>query len=302
MTKLLKLLPMCIALFTLTSCIQVDTAVKVKQDGSGVIEETFLMKKDFLQQMKKMVEGMAKSMNQTPDEKDGAAKTQQGVVSENKAEGFDLFDEAKLRLRAKDMGEGVTYLKGSKVVTDDYEGYRAVYAFTDINKVKINQNEGEKIPSGPTQSGPAAERAKEYITFSFTKGRPAELLIKIPEKKTNKTPENASGDVKSSPKNTEEQKAMAEQMKKIFQGMKIALSVTVDGKILETNAAYRDGSKITLMEVDFGKLMEMPEQLEKFSQSKPKTAEEFKALLQDMPGIKVDLNREIRIKFEKERI
>ena len=84
---------------------------------------------------------------------------------------------------------------------------------------------------------------------------------------------------------------MAEQMKKIFQGMKIALSVTVDGKILETNAAYRDGSKITLMEVDFGKLMEMPEQLAKFSQSKPNTIEEFKALIQNMPGMKSIFNR-----------
>ena len=182
MKKIPVILTVCIALFTLTSCIQIDTAVKVKQDGSGVIEETFLMKKDFLDQMKKMVEGMAKSMNQTPSGEGTAGNTQQGADSQNKAGGFDIFDEAKLKERVKDMGEGVTYLKGSKVVTDDFEGYRAVYAFTDINKVKINQNAGEKIPSGPQQSGPAAEGEKEYITFSFTKGRPAELLIKIPEK------------------------------------------------------------------------------------------------------------------------
>ena len=299
MTKLLKVLSMCIALFTLTSCIQVDTAVRVKQDGSGIIEETFLMKKDFLQQMKKMVEGMAQSMNETPYEKDGGAKTQKGAGSENKAQGFDLFDEAKLRSRAKDMGEGVTYLKGSRVVTDDYEGYRAIYAFTDIHTVRINQNAGEQIPSALPQSGPAAVKAKEYITFIFTKGKPSELLIKMPEQKINKTPENTSGTVKSSPKNAKEQEAMTEQIKKIFGGMKIALSVAVDGKILETNAAYREGSKITLMEVDFGKLMESPEQLNKFSQSNPETLEGFKALIQNMPGMKVDLNREIRVKFDQ---
>jgi hypothetical protein len=38
-------------------------------------------------------------------------------------------------------------------------------------------------------------------------------------------------------------------MKEIFQGMKIALSVFVDGKILETNATHREGSKITVLEL-----------------------------------------------------
>ena len=36
---------------SLSGCIQFDTVIKVKPDGSGFIEETFLMRKDFLGQM-----------------------------------------------------------------------------------------------------------------------------------------------------------------------------------------------------------------------------------------------------------
>jgi len=299
MEKKGRLLFLCIALLTLTSCIQVDTVVKVKKDGSGVIEETFLMKKELLRQMEKMAEEMAKSMEQTLTGEEKSGKNQKDADSRLKAQEFHLYDEAKLKERVKDMGEGVTYLGGSKIVTDDYEGYRTFYAFTDINKVRMNQNSGDKIQSGPLQDSTDEKTAKQYITFMFTKGKPAELLIKIPESKSGKNPEDAAEDMKSAPKDEKVQKEMTEQIKGMFQGMKIALSVAVDGNVLETNAAYREGPKITLMELDFGKLIEMPEQLAKLSQSKPKTLEEFTALIRNVPGIKVDLNREIRIKFDQ---
>jgi hypothetical protein len=299
MTGIRKILSLCIVLLTLTSCIQVDTAVKVNKDGSGLIEETFLMKKDFLEQMKKMAEEMAKSMGQTLTEnKDNTAPPQVGD-SNKKPERFTIFDEAKLKERVKDMGEGVTYLRGVKAAAGDYEGYRAIYAFTDINKVRINQNSGEKIPSGPQQGNADDKGEKKYITFAFTKGKPSELVIRIPESKSTRDPEHLSDEMKPSQDNDNSQEEMPEQVKGIFQGMKIAMSLAVDGNILETNATYREGSKITLMEIDFGKLIETPEQLKKLSQSKPKTIEELTALIRNVPGIKVDVNREIKIRFDR---
>jgi len=83
-----------------------------------------------------------------------------------------------------------------------------------------------------------------------------------------------------------------------LQGMKIALTVIVDGHILETNATHREGSEITLVELDFRRLIEMPEQFKKFNQSQPKTVEESNLLMQELPGMKVDLYYEIKILFE----
>jgi len=90
---------------------------------------------------------------------------------------------------------------------------------------------------------------------------------------------------------------MLAQMKELFGGMKISLAVEVMGAIVRTNATHREGSKITLMEMDFGKLFEHQENLKKFSAQKPDTIEDAKKMMKDIPGIKVELNKEVTIDF-----
>jgi hypothetical protein len=285
---------------------QVDTLIKVKPDGSGVIEETFLMNKAFVQQMKAMMEEMAKQMQQQMEqqadqqvsegEKEG--EPQQEKESQKEPEPFDMFNEEELKERAGELGEGVTYLSGSKIVTDDYEGYKAIYAFKDIQKIRINQNPGEKVPSSPQQEGTDSETKKEYITFIYTKGKPAELLIKLPAQKPKEESEDVPEDKPSEPTDDPNAEAMMAQTKQLFEGMKIAVAVEVEGTIVKTNATHRDGSKITLMELDFGKLIEMADKFKEFSLAKPETLEETKQFMKDIPGIKVELNEEIKIRFQ----
>jgi len=306
MKKLLILGLIVISIFALTGCIQVDTLIKVKPDGSGVIEETFLMNKAFVQQMKAMMEEMAKQMGQQMEQqadqqvsegkKEG--EPQQEKESQKKPESFDIFNEKELKEKAGELGEGITYLSGSKIVTDDYEGYKAIYAFKDIQKIRINQNPGEKVPSGPQQGGPDSKTKKEYITFNYTKGKPAELLIKLPAQKPKENSEDVPEDQTSAQTDDQQAEAMMSQMKGIFEGMKIAVAVEVEGEIIETNATHREGSRVTLMELDFGKLIEMAEHFKKFSLAQPETLEETKQFMKDIPGIKVELNEEIKIKFQ----
>lgn len=306
MKKLLILGLIVIPLFVLTGCIQVDTLIKVKKDGSGVIEETVLMNKAFVQQMKAMMEEMATQMgqqmeqqadHQTSDEKEDGTP-QKEKEPQKKPESFDIFNEKELKERAGELGEGVTYLSGSKIVTDDYEGYKAIYAFNDIQKIRINQNPGEKVPSGPQQGGSDAKTKKEYITFIYTKGKPSELLIKLPAQKPKEKSKDVPEDQTAPPVDNEQAEAMMNQMKGIFEGMKIAVAVEVEGKIIETNATHREGSRVTLMELDFGKLIEMGEKFKKFSLSQPETLEETKQFMKDIPGIKVEFNEEIKITFQ----
>ena len=91
--------------------------------------------------------------------------------------------------------------------------------------------------------------------------------------------------------------AMA-QMKEMFNGMKITMDIELIGDVVETNATYQSGSRITMMELDFDKLLENPDKLEQMSQLQPETLEETKKLMKDLPGMKVEMNREIEIKFE----
>ncbi len=298
MKKFLFLGFILIFLSSLTGCIQVDTLIKVKPDGSGVIEETFLMNKAFVQQMKAMVEEMGKQMEEQVKEGEKEGETHQLQESQKKPGPFDIFDEKKLKERAGELGEGVTYLSGSKIVTDDHEGYKAIYTFKDIQKIRINQNPGEKVPSGPQEGGPDAKGKKEYITFIHKKGKPAELLIKLPADKPKEKSEDVPEEQTSAPTDDQQAEAMMAQMKQIFEGMRIAVAVEVEGTILETNATHREGSRITLMELDFGKLIEMAEKFKQFSLAQPETLEETKQFMKDIPGIKVDLNDEIKITFQ----
>jgi hypothetical protein len=282
----------------LSGCIQFNTVVKVKPDGSGFIEETFLMRKDFLQQLQSMAENMAKQMGgtNTGEKKEGEGPQGKGTQPAIKSE--DFFNVAKLKEKSMEMGEGVTYVSGSKVASGDFEGFKAVYAFKDINKVRLKQDFKDEMPSVPGQSNTGSKDKKGNITFIFTKGSPDMLVIKLPSHKGAVKKEAGAQDKKPAPANkqmTKEEKAFMTQM---FKGMKMALSVEVAGTILETNAAYKDGSTVTLLDVDFGKMVENPEQFVKMSQFKPETLEEMRRLMKYFPGIKVELNNEVKIKFQ----
>ena len=87
-------------------------------------------------------------------------------------------------------------------------------------------------------------------------------------------------------------------MSQMFKGMRIAIAIEVEGAIVETNATHRKGSRVTLMEMDFDKLLENQEKFKLFAESKPETFEETKALMKDLPGIKVEMNPEVQIKFK----
>ena len=284
-------------LLSLVGCLQVDSVIKVKADGSGSIEETVMMSKEMVQMMEGMMQQMMQGMTEEMEEP-GKEPSEKQPEQKQVQESFDLFDEAKLKQEAGDMGEGVTYVSGKKISTDTFEGYNAVYAFADINKLKFNQNPSDNVPSDPSQSG--SEEEEEYITFSFTKGKPATLSVKLPEEEPEKKDDAAKQDEKAEQSAAEQEQAamMLAQMKSMFKGMKIAMAIEVEGAVVETNATHVDGSRITIMELDFGQLLEMPEKLVQFSQLQPESLEDAKEFMKDIPGFKVDMNKELMVKFK----
>ncbi len=286
-----------LTLFTLVGCLQNNTVIKLNPDGSGTIEETVMMSKVVIKQMEdmanSMMEQMTAGMGQTEQNEEGQV--------EQEPNGFNIFDETKLSENADDMGEGVTYLSGEKISNDKFEGYKAIYNFMDINNLSINQNPGDKASLGQGGDAAVQENQREDVTFHFTKGEPSELTIRLPvSKNENSTeaelskPDTAEG-IQASEQQTE---MMMNQMKMMFEGMKIAMSIEVQGDIVETNATHREGSRITLMEMDFSKLLQLPEQFKEFAQTNTTSLMDAKKLLKNIPGIKVDLNKEISMKIK----
>ncbi len=89
-----------------------------------------------------------------------------------------------------------------------------------------------------------------------------------------------------------------DELLKLMKGMRIALTLDVNGNITETNASYVKDSSITLFDINFNDLLDNPEKLKMFKQQNPKNLEEIKKIVENLPGVKVELNNPVNIKFE----
>ena len=202
-----------------------------------------------------------------------------------------LCDEENLQEEGAKMGEGVRLTSSEPIDEDGRRGCRAFYDFDDINQLTINQNPGDQMPSGMTEDEPGS--AEDVVTFSFTPGSPATLVINLPQDFQDNNPDEDPAEVDST--QSEEQLAM---MREMFEGARIHMAVAVEGAIIETNASYVDGNRITLIDIDFDLLLEDEEQLELLSNANPQTTAEVKALLEGVDGIKVETTEEIIVRFE----
>lgn len=256
------------AMLAFSGCLQIEKIVKLKTDGSGTIEETLVMSKSALDGMKQMAAGFGGDK--------AAAKPP------------ELFDEAKLKEAAAKMGEGVTFVSATKISGGQGEGFKAIYAFADINKLKLDQNPSGSMPSAGGMKASGDKKKQEPIGFRFTKGAPAELAITMPQPEVKPKREQPSG---------MEDMAM-QMMQQILKDMKIVIAVEVQGAIKETNAEYRDGTLVTLMEMDFNKLLADPLKFKEMAKTSPQSLQEAKALMKSLEGVKIETAPEVKIKFE----
>lgn len=287
---------------TLSGCIQNDTVIQVNPDGSGAIRETVLYSNTMLDFMVSMAQTDDPgnrddhSKNKEADENKGIPraeikKTRDDIIN-------DMAKEADKQVQQ--FGGDVIFVSSKPVKTETAGGYTAFYTFSDINLVRVNQNPGDKV-EGQKAEKAGASRKEETISFKFTKGSPSRLVISSPELKgfsrdksgtDDKT--QAAADEQAKPP----EKENLEMMKAMFQDMKLSISLNIGGTIVHTNATYRDGSTLTLMELDFGKIVSNYDLLKKMSAAKPQSIEETKALLKGMEGFKLELNYPVTVDFK----
>ena len=73
--------------------------------------------------------------------------------------------------------------------------------------------------------------------------------------------------------------------KQMFKGLKFSVSLIVDGTLVKTNTPHVKGNTLTVIAVDFDKLLENPEKFAELAKKQPKTVEDMKKVLKDVPGI-----------------
>jgi len=271
--KAAKILLIIISLsFLLMGCLQVETTVHVKKDGSGTINEKVLFGKTFVNMIKEFAQSFSDS---------GSTETEQ----------FSIVEEDEIKANAKGYGESVEYVSHELISNENWEGYNVVYSFNDITKVKITPDPDSKIAIG--DEGSEASSEEDYYFFRFTKGDISELTIDRPniELTSETSEENATDESEQNEEDT------GEEFLKMMSGMRISVGIEVEGKIVNTNASYVDGSNVTLVDFNFGEMMKNKEAFNEFKSKEPKNIEEMKEYLEKFPGMKLEVEKPVSIKF-----
>jgi len=252
-----------------TGCLQVETTIMVNKDGSGNINEQVLFSKAFVNMLK-----------------DFAMAFQDSASTEE----FSMFSEEEIKADAKSYGESVDYVSHELINTDNWEGYQAVYYFDDITKVRLSPDPDSKLSMDDEG---ANDEPEEYYFFSFIKGDTPELIIDRPDIEFEEEVTETSDTTKSEQSDDE----TGEEFMKLMEGMKINIMVEVEGDIESTNAMYVQDSRVTLFQMDFSEMMKNREGFEEFKKNEPKNIEEMKKYLEKLPGIKIEVEKPVTIKF-----
>lgn len=276
MKKLILLLNVTFLSLLLAGCLQVDTTINVKKDGSGTINEKVLMSKTFVNMMKEFA--MAFNDSTTAADED-----------------FSLFKNDEIISDAKEYGADVKYVSHNFISNDEWEGYEAIYSFEDISKIKVQPDPDSKVAMSEDETETETADNDEYYFFKFKKGDVSELIIDRPpiEFDSDSSSQESSGDDVES--NEDE---LGDEAMKMMEGMKINIAINVEGKITNSNATYVEGSTITLFHMNLGEMMNNKEAFKEFKNNEPKNIEEMKQFMEKFPGMKIEIEKPVSIKFK----
>ena len=239
-----------------SGCLNSASLIKVKPDGSGTLEQTMLVNTAAI---KGLMAGMG----------GGQIKESGGVLN-----------EAEFKRVGERMGMRPVSLTPLK--EGGFEGGKAIYAFDDITKVRVDQDPQVRS-AGVTASGSSSNPIKFGLS---RQGASSVLTITVDEKAA----DSATARAQDAPSLDSIDPAMMQMIKTMFDGFRILIDVEVDGKIVKTNADYVEGSRVTLLEVDMAGVFADEAKL-KALQSKVQpgsTISELRPYLKDIKGVKIN--------------
>ncbi|MGH9428733.1 MAG: hypothetical protein ACRD2L_20800 [Terriglobia bacterium] len=267
-----------------SGCVTSDTLIRLNPDGSGVVVQKTLTSTQMIAQLTTMMQGLAQQMAGNE-------------ARQNDTKMPELFSEKDARARAAKMGEGVRFVSSRKITVEGMEGQEATYAFRDVTKLKLNET--PEAPSMPGLQANSPGRGSE-TTFRFSRlpNGHSELTAVFSQRLSKKaSSEQAVAELRRAAQApTAEQ---LEQARKFFTGFRIGMVVEVQGNLVKTNSLYREGTKVTLLEMDFSELLASDTLLQQASAIKGQNLEEAKELLKGLKGFKINLDPEISMEFSE---
>lgn len=234
-----------LALLLLTGCVEYGLTIKLNKDGSGEIVEEMLLSNQVMNMIKAM-------------DSDGNS--------------VDAFTQEEVQKKSPSFGEDIVFSKFEEIATESKQGYKAVYKFNDINKVRFSEDMmsesieslSDNMPMGDNEEDEGDDKgdADKFYTFEYNKK--GQLTIsngfteEINEARNNEENieeiEDESEDEEIDSQDLQQQLAMA---KMFTQGMKIYTKVKFE-TIKDANVPY-ENNEVILFEIDMDKLMNNPD-------------------------------------------
>jgi hypothetical protein len=304
MNKFLNLI-LISAILSLTGCFQITTTVNIKTDGSGEIIESVKVAAGTPALLEGMIEGTFKellgdttaTLPTTKSETESA-----GLIPEQNVN----YDSLNYLLAGKTKYPGATFKTIEKKTEDGFDVVNTIYSFKSINDIDLS----EALDS---DNASANEFAKAFV-FNYSKenktlnikSNVADLIKEdAKKKKAERATEEPAPAEDDTTKTAEPQPDMNDQFAKqmmamMFKDMRMNFVLKFEGGIESSNALFTKDNEVTLIDLQFGKMIEN----EKFlnaATNKDKYEDDPMAALQvmkDIEGFQMDFQPKITIKLK----
>jgi hypothetical protein len=251
----------------LSACLNVSTVIRVAPDGSGTIDQTLLFNPS-------NVENAFSQMGLKPSSSSKSSSKTTRV------------SEADLRESATRLGDGITLLSVSPVtLPNGYEGVSARFAFADISKL----NTEDLLMPAPAKAEMSPSAAGDAVRFRLTRSDRGTSLLTAT---FNDTPGAGSGKGGKTGKTGPplDDPDVVPMLKAMFKGFRIGVDLEVVGQIVETNADYVSGKRITLAEIDLEQLLREGKKLDSLEKvlNPDASIAKVRPYLKDVKGLKIN--------------
>jgi hypothetical protein len=305
--KLAILILTATAMLALSGCIKQKMVVKVKPDGTGNIIVSMMFDQNIVKSIEKQQEERRKQM-----EEKGMDDSMMAQMLKD-----PFFNEEQIKRGAKRFGENVEYVKAKKIKNASGRGYIAIYAFSNINDLKLDLAQlGSPMPQfGNQQPG------DDSVSFVLTKGDVTKLKVTIPKAEKEATTEKIKEEevVKPTPLGKREKAQMTSQgvmfgltgkettKEEVFRKMYGSMSITIDlevvGKLIKSDATFKNPKKknrCTLFVLDFNTLLESDKICSKVvnDQRGQEFLKEMITTKAKVKGLKIEEKSEITLEFK----
>lgn len=209
----------------------------------------------------------------------------------------EFLNESDLDELAVAMGPGVRFVSAEPLPENEQSfGYTAVFEFDDINTLAIDPMEGAPQSSDDGMEG---EDEEPPFTFQFKRGATSELIVFMDQEDNEDDEfedefEDEGFDESEAEQQQDEQ--MAEMMKPYFRSMSFDVKIEFEGSIRDTNAKYRDGNTVTLVDMDMGKIVDNDDLFKAVINEGDLQDDEMTARLEEA-GIRMENQERIFIRF-----